>query len=610
MSAYWAALSCHSYKVGSRRTSYELSEGSSFHGLPLLSRRLTMRFPCNLSPYSNPVSRKTPCPGLNLQPLPETMDPLNMHTRGDEMKGTPKELQMEFMEELERIIMTPSSSPQDNFDPGTGTPYTPGTLSTTPSGYSSRRESTTQIENAQTYSLASTGSPSLPSKITAASSFEAMSQTLDPSGQMYWMANEVAMYPYNESTTGLDIADSGQWADSLSGLSNTQVQGSMSNTEEKYGSAGRSLQMFGPHQSVHPCLPSSQVDLLRDDARGLAATASPPLGEAFEYSEPSPDTSTSGRTSSRKRSRHGSLEYRIAKVSQKRRSDLLCFSELGQHIPKIYPQDVIVVPREQHKDKTCDQCPKRFKRPEHAARHKKTHGENRWFCPICPRYITSDRRDNLVAHIRKTHLTPTEKTSAEKTNTRVSMRDFYENRALPDRRVFWIRIFLKDNHATDAYPFSEVELWRQQFLLHEPLQKLLRNEMTIHDCLTTKNGRQKEKPLMMWTMIGWSIQEAQHVLIRDIDPDYKGDPEKTIWDVDPRRKALLARELRLEHRKHLGTDMPGTQAMGLEHLDPAWIALKEGRLSPEEEVQYGAPMHLRGQGTVPKGTKPKRESRL
>lgn len=32
MSAYWVALSCHSYKVGSRRTSYELSEGSS---LPL-----------------------------------------------------------------------------------------------------------------------------------------------------------------------------------------------------------------------------------------------------------------------------------------------------------------------------------------------------------------------------------------------------------------------------------------------------------------------------------------------------------------------------------------------------------------------------------------------
>ena len=37
MFAHWAALSCHSYKVGSRRTSYELSEGSSSNILPLLS---------------------------------------------------------------------------------------------------------------------------------------------------------------------------------------------------------------------------------------------------------------------------------------------------------------------------------------------------------------------------------------------------------------------------------------------------------------------------------------------------------------------------------------------------------------------------------------------
>ena len=111
-------------------------------------------------------------------------------------------------------------------------------------------------------------------------------------------------------------------------------------------------------------------------------------------------------------------------------------------------------------------------------------------------------------------------------------------------------------------------------------------------------------------MIGWSIEESRDVLIKDLDPDWKGNPETSIWDFDPRRKALVAGELRLEHRRHLGTDMLGTQAMGLEHLDPAWIALKEGRLSPEEEVQFGAPMHLRGLGTVPKGTKPKRESRL
>lgn len=534
------------------------------------------------------------------------------------MIGTPKELQMEFMESSpECTIMTPSSSssPLDSFNPGPGTPYTPGTLSTTPSGYSSRRESTTQIENAQTYSqtysLSSTGSPSFPSKITPASSFEAMSQNLDPSVQMPWMGTELPMYAYNENTGGLDVADS-QWVYNVSGHSDTQMEDPISNPIVKHDSAGRSLQILASQQSEHPCLLTSQADLLLDDAGLPAVTVSPPLGRPFEYSKSSPDTSTSGRTSFSHGHFHGNLEYRVAKVTQKHRSDHRCLTKVDRPIASDIPlQDLFIVPRERHKDKKCGVCGHRFRRPEHLARHLETHvKEKLWFCPLCPTGIEGNRRDNLKAHIKNTHLTPTEKSSKDKTNVRVTMRDFYENHALPDRRVFWIRYFLKDPHATSACPMSDIDLWRQQLLFHEWFRTLLSNELTIHDCPRTKDGRAKRKPHRMWTMIGWSIQEAQNVLIRDIDPDYKGDPETTIWDVDPRRKALLARELRLEDRKHLGTDMLGTQAMGLEDLDPAWIALKEGRLSPEEEVQYGAPMHLRGLGTVPKGTKPKRESRL
>ncbi|MDI1487688.1 MAG: hypothetical protein OHK93_006959 [Ramalina farinacea] len=510
--------------------------------------------------------------------------------------------------------MTSSSSPPDSFNPGPGTPYTPGTLSTTPSGYSSRRESTTQIENAQTYSqtysLSSTGSPSLPSKIIPASSFDAISQNLDPSVQMPWMSTELPIYAYNENTAGLDVADS-QWAYNFSGHSDTQMEDPMSNPIVKHDSAGRSLQILASQQSEHPCLLTSQADLLRDDAGLLGATVSPPLGRPFEYSKSSPDTSTSGRTSFRHGRCPGGLPYRVAKP-QKHRSDHLALPELDRHIPSdIVPKDWVIVPRERHKDRKCERCNARFKRPEHAARHQSKHDKKYfWFCPICSKGVVGNRRDNLKAHMEKTHLTPTEKTSTEKTNARITMRDFYETRPTPERRVLWIRYFLKDYHVSSSYVISDDDLWRQQLLFHENFQKLLRNQMTIHDCDTTKDGQPKGKPHMMWTMIGWSIQEAQHVLVKDIDPDWKGDPKNTIWDFDPRHKALLARELRLEHRKHLGTDMLGTQAMGLEDLDPAWIALKEGRLSPEEEVQYGAPMHLRGLGTVPKGTKPKRESRL
>ena len=556
------------------------------------------------------------------------MHPLNMHTRGDEMMGTPKEFQMEFMDSSpECTIVTPSSSPFHNFDAGTGTPYTPGTLSTTPSGYSSRRESTTQIEHAQTYSLSSIRSPSVSSKVIADSSFEAMSQKdektetplfVDPSGQMSWLAPELAMYTYNEDTTSLEVTHPEQWAYSFPRHSNTQAQCLMSNTVAKYDSAGRSLQTFGFQQFEHPCLLPGQVDLLPGDAGSLAATVTPPLGTPFEYTQSSSDTSASGRTSSRDGRRHRNLEYRVAKVPQKHRSDHLCFPEQDRRVTSGIPATDIVlappVPQERHKGRPCRLCKKRFGRPEHLARHIKTHDkEPDWFCPLCPKGIQAERHDNLKAHIVNTHLSPTEKGGGEKTNVRVTMREYHENRFLPKGRIFWVRYFLKELHATDACAISDLELWRQQLQLHEAFRALLNNTLTIHDRFTYKNGRPKEKPHRMWTMIGWSIQEAQNVLIRDIDPDYKGDPQKTIWDVDPRHKALLARELRLADRKYLGTDMPGTQAMGLEDLDPAWIALKEGRLSPEEEVQYGAPMHMRGLGTVPNKTnktKPKRESRL
>ena len=103
-----------------------------------------------------------------------------------------------------------------------------------------------------------------------------------------------------------------------------------------------------------------------------------------------------------------------------------------------------------------------------------------------------------------------------------------------------------------------------------------------------------------WKMVDYPIEEAMETLVKDFAPEYL-DKEKdrdmasvTLWDLDPRRKALEAGTFKLEHcDDYLRTSMRDMQRLGLQHLDPRWIALREGTLqmNREEAIAQGILEH-------------------
>lgn len=270
-------------------------------------------------------------------------------------------------------------------------------------------------------------------------------------------------------------------------------------------------------------------------------------------------------------------------------------------------------------------CDQRFGRPEHCNRHQMTHDPvgKEVLCPLCDKGI-KQRRDNLKAHIIRTHFTPAEKKKTEKMNARHSMKDIYERlrdptTLSPKEQELWLDIFKKPSNE-DLYgirpPGSPVvaqsaasprmslhEIWPRVREMDARFARLLSDRMTIHDREKVKGdaeGMESGKLTKFWRMLGWSIAETQNILASDVAAEWDGPASTTLWDLDPRRKAMLNGTLSVEDAEEtLGVDMATTQQMGLEQFDPRWTTLHTGEMTLEDAEKNGvghlhASWHLRG----------------
>ncbi|KAL9128064.1 MAG: hypothetical protein Q9217_003175 [Psora testacea] len=258
-------------------------------------------------------------------------------------------------------------------------------------------------------------------------------------------------------------------------------------------------------------------------------------------------------------------------------------------------------PMRSQKEKThwCLPCTMSFARPEHYNRHMRSHDPDAPYvhCPLCNRQIKI-RKDNLKAHVLNTHFKPSEKKKTEKMNPRWTMKDLFELFQRPldeDKEALWMDFFQKQSITG-----SLEEIWNLVRGIDPRFARLLANEMTIHDRERLKDDKPGEctgKLTKLWTMLGWSIAEAQAITVKEIAPDWEGPAHTTLWDLDARRKALEDGTLKVEDAECLGVDMFQSRAMGLESVDPRWRALHAGEMKLDESERHGV-KHLNAQWTL------------
>ncbi|KAL9103864.1 MAG: hypothetical protein Q9163_001142 [Psora crenata] len=236
---------------------------------------------------------------------------------------------------------------------------------------------------------------------------------------------------------------------------------------------------------------------------------------------------------------------------------------------------------EKAKANLCLQCPepRYFARPEHFNRHMGTHNRDAPVvtCPLCETPIKL-RKDNLKAHVMKTHFKPCDKRMTEKMNARWTIKDLFElfqNPLSQHKRVLWMDFFHK--RVTTGSP---QEIWQLVRVMDTRVGRLLTNEMTVHDREHLRYDKPEEctgKLTKFWTMLGWSIAETKKIRVKEVAPDWEGPEQTTLWDLDPRRKALEDGTMKVEDAHFLGISIFESRELGLEHADPRWRALCNGQ---------------------------------
>ena len=217
----------------------------------------------------------------------------------------------------------------------------------------------------------------------------------------------------------------------------------------------------------------------------------------------------------------------------------------------------IEVLRPDDKVHVCEQgCNQKFAREEHRKRHERKHlpaGEKHlWKCPIkgCTKSFSgngiSDRRDNLTQHINKTHGTWTNKKRGH-TNVRFTMRQILEDCTDPDCLENWLN-YLNQDSSRGARLLETYDLKGEvrKIADKQRWQRLLKNEMEWDSRENKKSGHASMTGY--WKLIGWSMEEALHVKVADIAPEYlnstyKGSPETTLDQIHPMWKAMRRGQL-------------------------------------------------------------------
>ena len=83
-------------------------------------------------------------------------------------------------------------------------------------------------------------------------------------------------------------------------------------------------------------------------------------------------------------------------------------------------------------------------------------------------------------------------------------------------------------------------------------------------------------------MVDWTVKQGIETLIKEVAPEYEG-PHSTLWQLDPRAKALEAGTFRMDDCVYLRTSMREMWEVRLDHLDPRWIAVREGDVKMERK---------------------------
>ena len=510
--------------------------------------------------------------------------------------------------------LSASSSMEYSSASGFLSPYS---ASTSASTCSSRRESI-QFENTQHYTLPSAISPSPQTQGQRNVNFDNcfLSDSF-VSGQFGYVEpatlveDEAQAYSYKQDHLAVD-SNNGQWYPQDAGhapfhrraLAEPNLPEYM--TPNFYTNLGQTCQT--------PEVPRVQGEEQPDDmdshrpseTSDYGFSRRPSLDEPFQYSSRSPSPRWSNQEfwesmSSTGVNRGGHRQKRSfggVSKAQRRNGSRVVHDAGTYELEEKGP-----VKGQKQKQYRCarPQClGKAFTRPEHWQRHLKTHAEKKEKlpCPLCKKTI-DNRKDNLKAHITNTHFRRPEKKKTENMNDRFTMKQLFEKQLVDlvdeDSEAKWLEFFGKE--ITTG---SREEVWKLVRGMDPRFGKLLANDMTIHDREKTKSDKQGEctgKLTRLWTMMGWSIAETQEIRVTDIAADWEGPEHATLWELDPRRRALEDGTLKLEDAEFLGVDMFESKEMGFEHCDPRWQTLHAGQMSVEDSEKYGV-KHLNPQWTL------------
>ena len=506
------------------------------------------------------------------------------------------------------VYSTGRSSTASSFFSGASTSgcnsSTACSASTAASECSSRRESVAQFE--ESHYLAPAVSPSPANRQRSLADYDQSLALSYPATQLSYQGPTVVMpldsqrYEYRENQINIghdDILRTDLFMDSHTdlpepcmGLQDFNSQ----TTEPAFTLRDPTYTSFDETRSSLDNAPNQYISDEHTDDIPMIPSLAPPFEEdTSSHSSyvpwPSPPLTANNdfglsvrENMDHRRSYYNRIKSRTQRKEQKR------LQTLGEtRIP------VGIVARQENKLHKCAHCPERFVRQEHRDRHKLIHPEEEakqklYFCPMrkigCNTTIRN-RRDNMKAHIIKTHFTPSEKKPTMKINIRVTMKKMYEDHKQGLQQGAWAEHFDKGgNVATPA------DVWEQIRGIDLRFPRLLDNLMTIHDMQKHKGG-DPTKPTRFWTMIGWSILEAQSIRIRDIAPEMEYPDDATLSQVDPRMKALNEGSLSIEDAEYLGVDMLTSQEMGLRECDPRWKHFDAGQMSIEDAERH-AVRHL------------------
>ena len=508
----------------------------------------------------------------NLADVPEMMDVVNP-------VWPPQHPMLALDHSLNASSLSPASAASSFGSCSTGNRLTPLSTPTTASASSSRRES---ISNS-TYSLTSTLSPSSATGSIRQINHDQSFGLSYPSTQLSY---EGSTMPTTEERLTCGIRD-GQiniLADDL--FQNPLFTGSQAElSHSEVSSRGYGI---GPNQ--HTLAFHTPAYAMVNECHSLEAAApsyvessiADNLSQASVFvGSGSTSSNLDWSTSPSTMDKHG------MRLRCRANRDRNHGCKKGQKHLSIYDHPgIMVVGRADKKPHKCTRCSQTFARQEHRERHKLIHPEEEqivYACPMstfCKKEI-QNRPDNMKAHIKNTHFKPSEKKKTEKINYRVTMKQLYEYHQAGIHRDAWMKFLRKSGPLA-----SPDQLWKCIRDIDDRWPSLLNGKMTIHDRVTSKNG-DNPKPTRYWTTIGWSILEAQTLCIKDLAPEMDVPSEKTLYDVDPRIKAMMDGTMKVEDTVHLGVDMMTTKGMGLQDYDPRWQALINRLMSAEDAEKNG-----------------------